>query len=664
MLTSELVAQLGAKRVGKGWQAKCPAHDDANPSLSIADGADGRVLLNCFAGCSNEAIVAALGLKMADLFTDTGTGRDILATYPYCDEHGTVLFEVLRLAPKAFRQRRPDGLGGWTWKLDGVRRVLYHLPQLRAAVAAGKRVFVVEGERDVHSVEAAGYAATTNPGGAGRWRAAYSASLKGADVVIVADKDTPGRAHAKQIATALQHVATKIVIVEPAAGKDVSDHLAAGKTLAELVPVVAEVPKPQVPRPEAKQEIKLEPWPEPVDGPSLLKAVEDFVWRFVVMPRAACRVVAAWIVATYAVDRFDVAPLLLLRSPVKRCGKTKLLEVLALLVQRPLNAVGVSPAALFRIIAARQPTLLIDEAEVLRGKSDRGEALREILNAGHTRLSVVLRCDGDSHAVREFPVFGFKVLAAIGRLWDTLEDRAIVLELVRKTKTEQAERLRRRGVEPDAQRLRRQLVRWAQDHGQALAAALPPLPDFLDDRAADSWEVLLAVGQVAGGEWYETLAEAARTLMAKRDEDESDPALQLLADIHTVFVTRQADKLMSADLAEALTELEGQPWAEWHGRPLTVNGLAGLLRRFGIRPGSTRIGTDTAKGYHARQFTEAWERFGNVTTSQPAPTLDETRDVSFFGQPPKTPNVTGKPAPPLDCDVVTFREAPQGGAAA
>lgn len=243
MTATELAARLDAKRNGDGWQAKCPAHEDTTPSLSISEGMDGRVLLHCHAGCAVDEILGALAMQKRDLFADNGTsGREIVATYDYVDETGALLSQIVRFFPKDFRQRRPDGLGGWTWNLNGTRRVLYRLPQLRAAVAAGERVFVVEGEKDVAAIERAGYVATCNSGGAGKWRREYSEELKGADVVIVADTDAPGRTHAGQVARALQGVASKVVVVEPAVGKDVSDHLAAGRKLGELVPVTLEEP--------------------------------------------------------------------------------------------------------------------------------------------------------------------------------------------------------------------------------------------------------------------------------------------------------------------------------------------------------------------------------------------------------------------------------------
>ena len=230
---------------GDKWEARCPAHDDNKPSLGVWLGDNGAVILKCQAGCTNDDVLDALGLAWRDLFPPKQNGDrahrttggqklgPIVDRYPYVDEVGKLLFQVTRHDPKTFRQRRPDGRGGWTWNIGDTRRVLYRLPQVLAAVAKGEEVVVVEGERDVHALEAAGYVATTCPGGAGKWRDSYTAVLTGADVVVVADKDEPGRKHARTVAEAVAKVAT-VRCAEARVGKDVADHLAAGLTVEEL----------------------------------------------------------------------------------------------------------------------------------------------------------------------------------------------------------------------------------------------------------------------------------------------------------------------------------------------------------------------------------------------------------------------------------------------
>lgn len=227
------------RRSGNGWIARCPAHEDEKPSLTIAEGADRKVLLKCMAGCPTDSVCRALGVELRDLFPappSGGNGRmDIVAEYDYTDEDGRLLFQTVRLQPKGFRQRKPDG-DGWTWKLGDVRRVLFHLPRLNAADPSAI-VFVVEGEKDVFSLERIGAIATTNAGGAGKWRKEYSKCLRARRVAILPDNDPPGRRHALEVAQSLYGVAASIKVLElpgiPGKG-DVSDWLGNGGTRREL----------------------------------------------------------------------------------------------------------------------------------------------------------------------------------------------------------------------------------------------------------------------------------------------------------------------------------------------------------------------------------------------------------------------------------------------
>jgi hypothetical protein len=218
----------------KGSSARCPLpeHDDHRPSVSITQGRTG-VLLSCKA-CGPEAtprIVASLGLVMGDLFDEPRqrqqAGFQVTAVYPYEDEHGEVLFYVERRVPKDFRQYRVVN-GRKVWKLGDTRRVIYRLPKVLAA-ATSDVIFVAEGEKDVHALENAGEIATTCPGGKGMgWRDHYSEPLAGRDVLVIADRDEAGRAHALKVAASVQHCARFVWIVSPAAGKDAHDHLSAG----------------------------------------------------------------------------------------------------------------------------------------------------------------------------------------------------------------------------------------------------------------------------------------------------------------------------------------------------------------------------------------------------------------------------------------------------
>ena len=237
----EIIARLnGVKPDGKDqWQAKCPGHKDSKASLSVKRGEDGRALLNCFAGCGIKTICAALGITEADLFVKqdgTRQAKKIVATYRYCDERGDLLYEVVRYVPKDFRQRRPDGKGGYIWNMQGVRLVPYRLPELIAA-GASATVFIVEGEKDADRIARAGLVATCNVGGAGKWKPEHNEYLRGRAVVIIADKDGPGRKHAMQVAQSVAGIAAKITILELPGEKvkDVYDWFEGGGTVEKLV---------------------------------------------------------------------------------------------------------------------------------------------------------------------------------------------------------------------------------------------------------------------------------------------------------------------------------------------------------------------------------------------------------------------------------------------
>lgn len=231
------------RTAGSGHVGQCPAHEDSNASLSVGEGEDGRVIIKCHAGCEVRDIVKALDLTLRDLFPSVaGSWDEPEATYSYEDEEGHELYQAVRLPGKQFRQRHwdpdsPDAKDGWVKNLDGVRRVLYNLPAVIAAVRDGKGIWIVEGEKDVESLIAEGKVATCNPMGAGKWRQEYSEFLTGANVTIIADRDAPGRVHANRVKAMLEGYALNVRILQAREGKDATDHLEAGLSTDEFVPI-------------------------------------------------------------------------------------------------------------------------------------------------------------------------------------------------------------------------------------------------------------------------------------------------------------------------------------------------------------------------------------------------------------------------------------------
>ncbi len=349
-----------------------------------------------------------------------------------------------------------------------------------------------------------------------------------------------------------------------------------------------------------------EAWPEAVDGAALLDDLAQTYRRFVSLPDGGAEALALWIVFTYALDAFDVAPILALCSPLKRCGKTTTEDLTAALAHRPLTAANITVAALYRTVEQFAPTLIVDEADTFLLTN---LALRGIINSGHTRATAfVIRTAG--HEPRLFSTWGARMIALIGRLPATLEDRAIVVLMRRRAPGEPVDRIRRTELRRQLDPLRRRAVRWVADHRGGLRIADPTMPEELDDRQADNWRPLLAIANEAGGAWPNHARAAARTLAGSVVEADQTAPVQLLADLRDFLATTPADKLATAAILRYLTTLEDRPWAEYaQDAPLTPRQLAKLLNGFNIQGRQIRQGSATRKGYVRSDFIDAFRRY-------------------------------------------------------
>jgi len=633
--------RLSPRKTGTGWEARCAAHNDRKASLSITEGKEGRILLKCFAGCPVESIVVALGLKMADLFPPPAKQRHdhkprIVATYDYTDESGNLLFQCVRFAPKDFRQRRRDPAkpDQWLWNLKNTRRALYRLPEVHAALAAGRTIFIAEGEKDCDALAKAGFSATCNPMGAGKWLPEHTATLQGAAcVVVIADKDDPGRRHAQAVAVALHGTVKNVKLVElpdvnGKAVKDADDFFAGGgiateletivKAAREFTPASEQLPRmsgsmasdyireKQSKSSETFRDIEL--WTEPVDSTALLNEIQAVLRRYVVASDLALSACALFVVHTYAFDLGDVSPILFITGPTKRCGKSRLLSVLARLVNRPLAASSASAAGMYRTIELHRPTLLIDEVDAFL-KGD--EQLRGLVNSGHTRDAAFhLGCVavGRDFEPRRWSTWTPKIFSGIGRLADTIEDRAIIVRMRRRRRDEATERLRH-GTR--FEEIRSKCARFIADNEQAIRGANPAIPDALNDRAADNWTPLLALAELAGGDWPAIARQSALELSGSEETESLGVNAQLLADIRDVFDGKGGDRLASKELCEGLAAIEGRPWAEFgkNQKAISPNQLANLLREFGIASRGVRIGDATPRGYMRDDFSDAFSSY-------------------------------------------------------
>ena len=323
-----------------------------------------------------------------------------------------------------------------------------------------------------------------------------------------------------------------------------------------------------------------------------------------------------WVVHTHAFEAADATPYPLVTSPEKRSGKSRLLEVLELVVAKGWRVSGVSEAVLFRKIEKKAPTLLLDELDAIFGTyAEKTEPIRGVINAGSRRGGAISRCVGPNHDVEDFSVFCPKCLAGIdsGKLPDTIRDRSIPIGLHRKI-DEPIERFKYSRALEQAEPIVASLRSWVAAHLDELVAAEPQVPDEIHDRAAEGWEPLLAIADMLGDDIAAKARKAASYLSGHEDLEEASYGSQLLADIREAWPTNLADPLASHSICSNVRQLEDRPWATWgKDRPkpgLNPRDLARLLRPYGIRPKTVRTHTDrTEKGYHRKQFEDAWRRY-------------------------------------------------------
>lgn len=350
------------------------------------------------------------------------------------------------------------------------------------------------------------------------------------------------------------------------------------------------------------------PWPEKVEGETLLNEIKDIFCRHVILPDCAADTLALWTIHTYLLEATDVSPILAVTSPTPRCGKTLVLELLHLLVSRPLSTANITSAALFRTMEKFWPTLVVDEGDTFLSRSDE---LRGILNSGHRKsMAFVVRTVGDDYEPRQFTTWGAKAIALIGNLPATLNDRSIVLHMQRKTAEEKVKRFRASKFREKMESIRSKITRFAQDNLQNLKNLDEDIPQ-LDDRAADNWRPLLAIAHVAGQAWSE-LAHRAAVLLSGSESSEAGESVNitLLADLKNIFMEMDEDQLPTQDILRALVDLEDRPWPEFsRGKPLTARQLAKIMAPFGIRTRQLWIEGINRRGYSRNDFEDKWARY-------------------------------------------------------
>jgi hypothetical protein len=345
-------------------------------------------------------------------------------------------------------------------------------------------------------------------------------------------------------------------------------------------------------------------------GELVLNAVYDFLGRFISYPNEHARVAhALWIVHTHMMESWDSTPRLAFLSAEPASGKTRALEITELLVPNPVATVHVSPAYLFRKIGSEEgATILYDEIDTVFGpRAKDNEDIRGLLNAGHRRGATTGRCvmRGNQACLEELPAYAAVALAGIGWLPDTILSRSVIIRMRRRHAGEKVEPFRRRIHENDGWRVRDMVAALAKSVSNAVS--WPELPHQIVDRDADVWEPLIAVADLAGGEWPRRARQAGVLLIADAKEAEPSLGIRLLNDLQSAFGA--AAEMSSKLLLQALYDIEESPWANLKGKPLDERGLAHRLRQYGVRSKSVRIGSSTPKGYVRADLMDVWARY-------------------------------------------------------
>ncbi|MEV5893161.1 DUF3631 domain-containing protein [Nonomuraea fuscirosea] len=343
-------------------------------------------------------------------------------------------------------------------------------------------------------------------------------------------------------------------------------------------------------------------------GAALLDRLRAALTRYVILPSSeTADAVTLWIAATHGQPAWAHAPRLVIRGPEKRCGKSRLLDIVEATCHQPFITVNSSSAAVYRSITEDPPTMLVDEADTIFGpKADGNEDLRGLLNAGHQRNRPAKRYDAATNRVESIPTFAMAALAGIGSMPDTIEDRAVVVRMRRRAPGETAAPYRHRRDRTPLRDLAAALNQWLRADLSSLEEAEPAMP--VEDRAADTWEPLVIVADHAGGTWPERARAAAVALTAEADDNgQPSPRVRLLADCRTAFDTDTA--LPTAVLLERLkADPEGE-WTEHGPAGLTAMKLGLMLREYGIRPAMMRFPNGPLRGYHRGDFADAWARY-------------------------------------------------------
>ncbi|MFL0357564.1 DUF3631 domain-containing protein [Erythrobacter sp. GH1-10] len=351
----------------------------------------------------------------------------------------------------------------------------------------------------------------------------------------------------------------------------------------------------------------------------LFREIHAYLRKFIAYPSEHAAIAhALWIAHTHAMDAWESTPRIAFLSPEPGSGKTRALEITENLVPRPVEAVNVTPAYLFRKVADEdgRPTILFDEIDTVFGpRAKDNEEIRGLLNAGHRQGAVAGRCvvRGKQVETEEIPAYCAVALAGLDDLPDTIRTRSIIVRMRRRAPDEQVEPYRRRLHAHEGHELRDRLAAWVAGNGRTLRNALPEMPPEIVDRDADVWEPLFAIADLIGGSWPAQVRVSAVTLVTLAKAGTPSLGIRLLSDLRKVF--EDHEQLTTTDILDALNCMDEAPWGDIRGKPLDARRLARRLAKYDVKPKTIRMyqglggSSKTAKGYSRDDLHDVWQRY-------------------------------------------------------
>jgi len=346
---------------------------------------------------------------------------------------------------------------------------------------------------------------------------------------------------------------------------------------------------------------------------NILDEIHLFLGRFVAYPDENSHIAhTLWVAHTHLMQCWDSTPRIAFLSPEPGSGKTRALEATEPLVPRPVNAINVTPAYLFRKVGSDEgtPTILFDEVDTVFGpRAKDNEEIRGLLNAGHRRSGYAGRCVvmGKTVKTEEIPAYSAVALAGIGGLPDTILSRSVIVKMRKRAPHERVEPWRERIHKPQGEEIREKLEKWCTSILPDLEGGWPEMPSGVEDRDADLWEPLLSIADAAGGGWPDKARSAAVELVAASKESPPSLGVRLLSDLKKVF--SGADAMFTDQILHELNQMDEAPWGDLKGKPMGARGLSNRLRRYQVSSRDVRIAGKVKKGYKAADLYDPWQRY-------------------------------------------------------